>query len=92
MPKQLDHDKIKQLIKEGNTADEIAWQVGGQVGTIRILARKWRIKIKRHSQSGEGRYNTDTIDYLDSIRNPKPKVRLQNEGLSSAGSNFVEAI
>ena len=87
MSKKLDHDEIRLLIEEGKTADEIAYAVSGRPETIRILARKWGLRISKRNLSNEGRYASDTINYLKSIQHPKPKDVRQGEGLSQAPSN-----
>ena len=92
MPKKLDHNEMKCLIKEGKTLAEVAWIVNCNPATVRLLARKWGLTVRHHSKSDESRYASDTINYLDSIQHPKPKDVLQCEGLSSTPSNFIESM
>ena len=91
MPKKLNHDEIKLLIAEGKTLAEIAWAVDCNQSTVRLLAKKWGLKVTHHSKSDDSKYAKDTIDYLDSIQHPKPKDVRQGEGLSQAPSNFIVA-
>jgi len=77
MPKKLDHNKIRNLIKENRTSDEIAIETNCDESTIRRLAHKWGIILYRFDNR---EYNKRTINYLEEIRNPKPKIKRQNEG------------
>jgi DNA invertase Pin-like site-specific DNA recombinase len=66
VPKKLDHNKIRRLIKEGKTKEEIAIETDCDERTIRRLASKWNVTIKQDLHGDE--YSNRTINYLATIQ------------------------